>query len=147
MKSTLQKIVTAAAFAIAALTTHAQIWVGAVNLTGTNYAPVMNGAITQTNQAYMLLSSRTLVVQNITTNEAIFVGYGSQAMGSTTTNPVPLQGFWTNFPASAGWTNGATWTYNVPAASYSPALVPYGTLMISNGSTSSGSWTNPVSFF
>lgn len=124
----------------------AQIYCSFTSLTATNYAPVLVNFAVQSNLAYMSLPSRTLVVTNINTNEAITLSYGCQVTGQGGTNVFVLSTLWTNFPASAGWTNGATWIYNVPAAGFSPGVSPWASLGISNAQYTSQSCTNGVLF-
>jgi hypothetical protein len=131
-----------------AFSARAQIVNAYTPVTGTNYYPVYTAFQITSNQTSMAFQSHTLVMTNINTNEQVFVSYGTVPYGQSPTaaNYNQLVGFWTNFPASAGWTNGATWSYTVPSQFYAPAISPAAELCISNSQFASGSCTNPTIF-
>ena len=124
----------------------AQTYSSYVQVWGTNSAPVLLHFNVQSNQTSLTFPPQTLVVTNICTNEMITVQYNPNFLGAVGTNMPMLASITTNFPASAGWTNGSTWTYPVPGGTYYFANTPWATMMISNGATGSGSWTNGVAF-
>jgi hypothetical protein len=111
-----------------------------VGVTGTSNALVQVGFQPVTNTAYSSLVQRTLQIQNINTNETITVGYGYVFSGNGLTNIQILATNQYSFPSSAGWTNGATFTTNIPAQSYYINVSPVGQISIS------GSYSNNILF-
>lgn len=123
----------------------AQTWGGQFQLlSGTNVSPMLLHYLPQVCYSQQVIQPQTIVVTNINTNEAIYISANSAIQGMTSSNLYYGSGFWTNFPASAGWTNGATWSYTFPTIYYQVPTVPYGVLIISNGQFPSGSCTNGV---
>lgn len=124
-----------------------QIWLGSVNLSGTNSAQVLVNGQPQSNSTFMAFQQRTITAGNILTNTAYTLQYGFQPYGQTTTNPSVFGTVQTNLNASLGFTNGGSWTYIIPAQGYTAQVVPWATLGISNNSFPSGTCTNPVSLY
>ncbi|MDE2096184.1 MAG: hypothetical protein KGL39_02990 [Patescibacteria group bacterium] len=153
MKMLLQKIKQAAKAVLplvilwlASFGAQSQTFSGLLSLSGTNTAPILLHFQTQSNISFVTIQPQTLVVTNINTNESITVSYFQQQTGVNviSNSPPTLITLTTNFPASAGWTNGATWTYNIPGNTYYFGSTPWGYLSISNGQFPSGTCTNGV---
>lgn len=148
LKQIVKKIALGAAAAVVLFCrpASAQIWYSFNQLSGTNFAPILQNFTMQTNMAYGNQSQHSLMVTNINTNEAITVAYCYQPSGQAATNPMVTTSFTTNFLASAGWTNGATWIYTFPPNAMIMPVTPWGMLCISNGQFTSGTCTNGVLF-
>ena len=118
----------------------AQIFSSGVGVIGTSNAVVQVNFQTVTNQAYSSLLPRTLVLQNINTNETVTVAYGYVFSGFGLTNLWygPTNVF--TFPASNGWVNGATFVTNISAVTVAVPVTPVGQLIIS------GNYSNNVIF-
>lgn len=140
----MKKLLIIAAAILLTVAAKAQTFGGITLLSGTNYSPIQLHFTTLTNLALQQIQAQTLIVTNINTNESITVSYGSQISGGSISNGVLLTTITTNFPASAGWTNGATWMLNIPIYTVNVPVSPYGYLAISNGQFPSGTCTNGV---
>ena len=88
--------------------------------------------VQQTNLAFSSLAGRTLQIQNINTNETVTVAYGYIFSGSGLTNVWIAVTNQYSFPASNGWVNGATFTTNIPPASFTVPVTPVGQINISS---------------
>ena len=137
----MKKLIVAGALALACLLPtvgRAQIFYTASNVVTYAAAPVQVGFQPVTQTAYNSLIGRTLQVGNINTNQTIVVGYGYTWTGWGGSNLLVAVTITNTFPASAGWTNGATWTTNIPAQTLAPSLAPWAFINL-------GNFTNPVS--
>lgn len=136
---TIRLAICAASAALAVTPVPAQIFYGGITIVGTSNAPVQTAFVPITNLAYSSLQSRNLMVQNIQTNQTIIISYGYTWSGWGGTNLYVAGSITNTFPASAGWTNGATWVTNVAAMTYQPPISPWGIINL-------GNYTNTVSF-
>ena len=118
-------------------TAHAQIFYGGVMVTNSASAPIQVGFVQVTNNAASSLQARTLQVQNINTNQTIVAYYGYVLPGQTNLFLVNSNVF--TFPASGGWTNGATFTTNISSVFNVVPVLPYGQINV-------GSYSNLVLF-
>lgn len=99
---------------------------------GTTNAPLYPMS---TNISYFFVPAKTLVVTGINTNvspsESMLVSYGFQIPGYT--NIFIVNTISNNF---AGWTNGTTWSTNIPQQSVAVPVIPYAQAVIGNNTNS-----------
>lgn len=120
---------------VCSLAARAQIFSGYTVVTNSTYAPILSSFLTVSNYATQPVATHTLMVTNITTNETIFVSYGAQFPGAAGSNMYVVGAFYTNFPASNGWVNGSTWTWQIPAQFYQVPVTPWANFYPSNNVT------------
>lgn len=128
----ISKIIILAALLLAPAAMAQIIGMGTAITNGTTAAPVQVAFVTQTNLAPSNLLQRNLQVQGIDTNETLYLSYAYALPSSGGSNLFVAVTTTNTFPASAGWTNGATWTTTVPANSFLIPVIPYGSITVSN---------------
>jgi len=126
--------------ALLCLPAHAQIFFGGSNIVGTATMPVLLNFQPQTNYASSYLVGRTLVIQNLVSNETATATYAYAAPGIS--NLYVTATLTTNFNG-AGLTNGSTVYITVPAGLNLVPLSPWGTFTCTNAA---GNVTNIVTF-
>ena len=139
MKNKIASLLVLVLLLLFALNSRAQIFYGSITVVGSTNAPVQVAFLNVTNLLNSSLQQRTLMVQNIQTNQTIVIGYGYTWSNLGGTNLFVAGTITNTFPASAGWTNGATWITNIPPQYFSVPATPWGFINL-------GNYTNQVSF-
>jgi hypothetical protein len=109
----------------------AQVFYGGVTVIGTSNAPVQVNFANLQGYVSITCPSRTLQLQNTASNEVYVLGYYSQFSGLGGTN-LYLLGALTNTLPGPGWTNGTTFTTNIPAQTFQVPVTAWGQIAISN---------------
>jgi len=113
----------------------AQIFGSPMVVTGLVSAPILTGFQQTSNLCPMSVSSHWLQLTNITTNFLYTFNYGAQQLGVSGSNFVVGASLTTNFSAANGWTNGATFTWQIPSAYITPAFIPWASALCNTNPT------------
>jgi len=113
----------------------AQIFASPMVVTGLVSAPILTGFVQTSNQCPMSIGSHWLQLTNIVTGFPYTFIYGAQQLGVSGTNFVALATLTTNFSNANGWTNGMTFTWQIPSTYIQPAFVPWASAQVSTNPT------------
>jgi len=121
----------------------AQVFYGGVPVAGSSNAPVLVNFGPVTNFAYSTLYPRTLVIQNLMSNETLTASWAYQFAGLGGSNLFLMNTLTTNFNG-AGLTNGSTVIINLPQQANNVPIQPWGLVTCTNAS---GNVTNTISLY
>lgn len=134
----LKSIIFLAVLLAVCVSAQAQFLQGSVWVTNSSTAAMQSSFVTITNSGYGSLPSHALTIYNINTNQTFVLTYSYAIAGST--NVTAYNTLTTNFPITAGFTNGQTVIVTIPPVANTVYFVPWGTLNVGNG------YSNQVQF-
>jgi len=110
-----------------------------ITVTGTTNAMLPISGSVPSNSVTFYVPLKPLTLSGIVTNETANLSYGVAVFGST--NPIFVNTLTLTFPASAGYTNGSTFTTNIPAQSVLCYSLPWVQAQFTNAA---GNVTNTI---